>query len=139
MPLMKVAFLGLGAIGYPMARRVAEAGFELAVWNRTAEKAERLVRSSAARAAATPADAARGATIVVTCLPTSEEVEAVTFGDDGLAEALAEGSMLVDCTSGDPHASRSIAQRLAANGVSFLDAPVSGGVVGAEAGKLTVM
>ena len=136
---MKVAFLGLGAIGYPMARRISEAGFELAVWNRSGAKSAELARVTPARVAASPADAAHGAAVIVTCLPTSEEVEAVTFGSDGIASALAGGAILVDCTSGDPHASRSIAQRLAGLGVDFLDAPVSGGVVGAEAGKLTVM
>ncbi|CAN5649126.1 NAD(P)-dependent oxidoreductase [soil metagenome] len=136
---MNVAFLGLGAIGYPMARRIADAGFDLAVWNRSPERSHDLVKSAAARVAATPADAARDAGIVITCLPTSEEVETVTFGGDGLATAMANGAILVDCTSGDPHVSRSIAQRLAEQDVDFLDAPVSGGVVGAEAGKLTVM
>lgn len=139
MTQMKVAFLGLGAIGYPMARRVAEAGHELSVWNRTVSKSEQLSRATAARVAATPGDAAIGATVVITCLPTSNEVEEVTFGADGLAETMARGSVLVDCTSGDPDASRSIARRLSAAGVDFMDAPVSGGVVGAEAGKLTVM
>ena len=135
----KVAFLGLGAIGYPMARRIAEAGFELAVWNRTTGKAKDLARATGARVAATPADAANGASVAITCLPTSIEVETVVFGPDGLAGTLQRESILVDCTSGDPHASRSIAKRLAARGVDFVDGPVSGGVVGAEAGKLTVM
>ena len=136
---MKVAFLGLGAIGFPMARRIAEAGHELAVWNRSPEKSAELARTTAGRVAATPADAARGAGVVITCLPTSDEVEAVTFGADGLAGTMGRGAILVDCTSGDPHESRSIAQRLGEQGVDFLDAPVSGGVVGAEAGRLTVM
>jgi 3-hydroxyisobutyrate dehydrogenase len=136
---MNVAFLGLGAIGYPMARRIAEAGFELAVWNRSGAKSAELARITPARVAASPAAAARGAKLVVTCLPTSEEVEVVTFGAEGLASTMASGAILVDCTSGDPHASRLIARRLAEQGTDFLDAPVSGGVVGAEAGKLTVM
>jgi 3-hydroxyisobutyrate dehydrogenase len=136
---MKVAFLGLGAIGFPMARRIAEAGHELSVWNRSPEKSAGLASKTAARVAATPADAASGASVVITCLPTSDEVEAVAFGPDGLASTLASGAILVDCTSGDPHESRSIANRLAEQGVDFLDAPVSGGVVGAEAGRLTVM
>lgn len=136
---MKVAFLGLGAIGFPMARRIAEAGHELSVWNRSPEKSAGLASKTSARVAATPADAASGASVVITCLPTSDEVEAVTFGPDGLASTLASGAILVDCTSGDPHESRSIANMLAEQGVDFLDAPVSGGVVGAEAGRLTVM
>src|SRR5687767_6185692 len=110
----KVAFLGLGAIGYPMARRIAEAGFELAAWNRTISKAQDLARATGARAAATPADAAKGASVVITCLPTSAEVEDVAFGADG---AVARGSIMVDCTSGDPHATRSIAARLAEQGM----------------------
>lgn len=136
---MKVAFLGLGAIGFPMARRIAEAGHELSAWNRSPEKSAELARTTSARVAATPADAASGASVVITCLPTSDEVEAVTFGREGLASTMASGAILVDCTSGDPHASRSIANRLGTQGVDFVDAPVSGGVVGAEAGKLTVM
>lgn len=136
---MNVAFLGLGAIGFPIARRIADAGFDLAVWNRSSGKADALARAGSVRVASTPADAGRDASVVVTCLPTSEEVEQVVFGPNGLASSLIRGSILVDCTSGDPHASRSIAERLKALGVDFLDAPVSGGVVGAEAGKLTVM
>jgi 3-hydroxyisobutyrate dehydrogenase len=87
--------------------------------------------------APTPADAARGAAFVVTCLPTSHEVEALL--DGGLLAALAPGALFIDCTSGDPERSRRIAARLAERGVGFVDAPVSGGVKGAEAGKLTVM
>ncbi len=136
---IKVAFLGLGAIGLPMARRIAEAGFDLAVWNRTVSKAEDLARATGARAARTPADAARGAHVVITCLPTSEEVAEVTSGADGLDSTMQNGSILVDCTSGDPGISCAIAEKLARVGVGFLDAPVSGGVVGAEAGTLTVM
>jgi 3-hydroxyisobutyrate dehydrogenase len=135
---MRVAFLGLGAIGTPMAAHVAPA-FELVVWNRTAAKAEACARAHRARVAATPAEAARGADVVVTCLPTSKEVEALLDGGDGLLAAREPTATLVDCTSGDPATSRRIAQRLAARGNAFLDAPVSGGVVGAEKGALTIM
>jgi len=137
---MRVAFLGLGAIGAPMARHLARAPFELAVWNRTAAKAEAFVRDNpAARMASSPADAARGAAVVITCLPTSHEVEALLGGPDGLIAGLGRGAAFADCTSGDPATSRRIAARLAEHGVSFVDAPVSGGVIGAEQGKLTVM
>lgn len=136
---MQVAFLGLGAIGAPMARHLARPPFALAIWNRSAEKAARFAAETGARAAATPADAARGAEVVVTCLPTSREVEALLDGPDGLLAGLAAGALLVDCTSGDPAGSRRIAARLAERGIGFLDAPVSGGVVGAERGALTVM
>ena len=136
----RVAFLGLGAIGAPMARHLARPPFELAVWNRTAAKAEAFAAANpGARLAATPADAARGAAFVVTCLPTSHEVEALLDGPGGLLAGLAAGALFVDCTSGDPESSRRIAARLAERGIGFLDAPVSGGVVGAERGKLTVM
>ena len=137
---MHVAFLGLGAIGTPMARHLAQPPFALAVWNRTAEKAAAFVaRHDGVRQAATPADAVRGAEVVVTCFPTSREVEALLDGADGLLAGLAPGSVVVDCTSGDPDGCARIAARLAERGVAFLDAPVSGGVVGAEKGILTVM
>jgi 3-hydroxyisobutyrate dehydrogenase len=136
--MLKVAFLGLGAIGTPMARHLASP-FELTVWNRTRAKADAFARNSAVRVAETPADAARGSEFVITCLPSSREVESILEGTDGLIGALGHGSVLIDCTSGDPAASRRIAARLAPQGVDFLDAPVSGGVIGAEAGKLTVM
>ncbi|MDF1502926.1 NAD(P)-dependent oxidoreductase [Roseisolibacter sp. H3M3-2] len=137
---MHVAFLGLGAIGAPMARHLAAPPFSLAVWNRSAARADAFVAvHPGTRRAATPADAARGAAVVVTCLPTSREVEALLDGPDGLLAGLAEGAVLVDCTSGDPAGSRRVAARCAERGVAFLDAPVSGGVVGAEKGALTVM
>jgi 3-hydroxyisobutyrate dehydrogenase len=135
---MTVAFLGLGAIGRPMAARVA-ARFPLTVWNRTGARASALAAEVGARAAATPREAVAGATMVITCLPTSAEVEALLDGPDGLLAGLGRGALLVDCTSGDPASSRRIAGRLDALGVGFIDAPVSGGTNGAENGTLTVM
>ena len=134
-----IAFLGLGAIGAPMARHLPANGFELIVWNRTRERAEQLATSVRARVAQTPAEAARAADVVITCLPTSREVEGLLDGDGGLLAGLRRGSILVDCTSGDPATSRRIAARLREHGVSFVDAPVSGGKRGAEDGTLTVM
>ena len=136
---MNIAFLGLGAIGRPMAARIVAAGFPLAVWNRTAQRAADLSKESGARHAKTPADAARDADVVITCLPVSPDVLALVDGPDGLLAGMKRGSTLVDCTSGDPATSRRIAERLAPAGVDFLDAPVSGGVSGAEKGALTVM
>ncbi len=136
---MRVAFLGLGAIGTPMARHLATAPFQLTVWNRTAEKAESFVRAHGGRTAATPADAVRDAEVVITCLPSSREVEQVVTAADGLLDAMAANTVLVDCTSGDPATSRRLATVFAARGVHFLDAPVSGGTSGAEAATLTVM
>jgi len=135
---MRIAFLGLGAIGTPMAKHLASR-FDLVVWNRTSEKAAAFASAHDATAAATPRDAAQGADIVITCLPTSLEVEALLTGADGLLAGLTKGAVLVDCTSGDPATSQRIAGRLAEQGIGFLDAPVSGGTSGAEAGKLTVM
>src|SRR3954465_14858775 len=131
---MRPAFLGLGAIGRPMAARVAAAFPNLTVWNRTASKADDFAAEHKARAAKTPADAVKDADVVVTCLPTSRDVESILDGPTGLLAGLKKGAILVDCTSGDPATSRRIAQRLAEKGVDFIDAPVSGGTSGAEKG-----
>jgi 3-hydroxyisobutyrate dehydrogenase len=136
---MKTAFLGLGAIGRPMAARIASAGLPLAVWNRTTERAAEFARTTGARHALTPAGATRDAEVVITCFPESRHVHALLEGPDGLLAGMSSGSTLVDCTSGDPATSRKIAAVLASHGIGFLDAPVSGGVAGAEKGTLTVM
>ena len=135
---MKVAFLGLGAIGAPMARHLAPR-YELSVWNRTASKATAFATETSSQAASTPADAVRGAAVAITCLPTSREVESLLDGADGMLDAFESGATLIDCTSGDPATSRRIAARLAERGVGFVDAPVSGGVSGAMKGILTIM
>jgi len=137
--MLRTAFLGLGAIGTPMARHLVSGPFDLVVWNLTGARAEDFASAQGARFAATPAVAAAGRDVVITCLPTSREVAALLDGPDGLLASLAPGSTLLDCTSGDPATSREIAARLAERGVHFVDAPVSGGVSGAEAGTLTVM
>lgn len=136
---MQIAFLGLGAIGRPMAAHIAAKGLPLVVWNRTAERAEQFVRDNKARRAATPADAARDADVVFTCFPESKHVLGLLDGPDGLLAGLKRGAAVVDCTSGDPATSRVIHDKLAAAGVDFIDAPVSGGTSGAEKGTLTVM
>lgn len=136
---MIVAFLGLGAIGAPMARHLARGPFGLRVWNRSAPTAAAFAAETGARHAATPAAAAAGADVVITCFPVSADVEGILDGPDGLLAGTTAGATLVDCTSGDPTTSQRIAERLAAQGVGFLDAPVSGGVAGAESGTLTVM
>lgn len=133
----KVAFLGLGSIGRPMAARIA-AAFPLTVWNRTAERASAFAQDhKGVTVAKTAADAARDADVVVTCMSTSADVVSVI--EAGLYEALKAGSVLLDCTSGDPATSKRIAERIAAKQVGFVDAPVSGGVKGAVEGTLTVM
>jgi 3-hydroxyisobutyrate dehydrogenase len=135
---MNVSFLGLGAIGNPMAVHLA-GRFSLTVWNRTSGRAAVFAQAHGARVAPTPLVAATGADVVITCLPTSREVEALLDGPEGLLAGLGGSALLVDCTSGDPASSRRIAARLHERGVAFLDAPVSGGTNGARAGTLTVM
>lgn len=134
-----VAFLGLGAIGTPMAKHLARADLGLRVWNRTTARAASFAAEHKVTHAATPAAAARGADVVITCFPVSSDVESLLEGAEGLLAGLAKGATLVDCTSGDPATSKRIATRLAERGIGYLDAPVSGGVLGAEAGTLTVM
>lgn len=134
----RVAFLGLGAIGRPMAARVAPR-YPLTVWNRTGSVTAAFLERVAARGASTPAEAVQDADVVMTCLSTSRDVEAVLAGPGGAAPALQRGALWLDCTSGDPATSRRLADRLERAGVAFADCPVSGGTNGAEAGTLTVM
>jgi len=136
---MRVAFIGLGDIGSLMAVHLAREPFALTVWNRTESKAREFAASHSARVATSPRDAVRGAEVIVTCLPSSAEVEAILHGEQGMIDSLERGSVLLDCTSGDPPTSRSIAAELSARGVSFIDAPVSGGTVAAKSGSLTIM
>ncbi|HUQ47353.1 MAG TPA: NAD(P)-dependent oxidoreductase [Gemmatimonadaceae bacterium] len=136
---MRVAFLGLGAIGTPMAAHLAKEPFELTVWNRTSEKADAFAAEHGCKVAKTAADAVRDAEVVITCLPSSREVEALLQAPDGIAAGLPDGSLFIDCTSGDPATSKAIAENLAGRRIDFVDAPVSGGVKGAVAGTLTIM
>jgi 3-hydroxyisobutyrate dehydrogenase len=136
---VNVSFLGLGAIGAPMATHLARADVGLRVWNRTAARAAAFAAEHKVTQAPTPAAVARGADVVITCFPVSGDVERLLDGPDGLLAGLATGAVLLDCTSGDPATSQRIAARLAERGVAFLDAPVSGGVAGANAATLTVM
>ena len=136
---VKVAFLGLGDIGALMAAHLTRDPFDLVVWNRTASKAAAFAREHKVRVATTPAEAVKNGDVVITCLPSSVEVEAVLHGENGMLDALRMGAVLIDCTSGDPPTSRSVAAELARRGVDFIDAPVSGGTVAAKSGTLTVM
>jgi len=136
---MKIAFLGLGDIGALMAAHLVRDPFDVTVWNRTSSKADQFASAHNARVASTPAAAVKDADVVITCLPSSVEVEAVLHGENGMLNALRKGAVLIDCTSGDPPTSRSIAAELHQRGVDFIDAPVSGGTTAAKAGSLTVM
>lgn len=135
---MQIGFLGLGALGAPIAGRLA-AAHPTTVWNRTGARADEFLRHHRATKAATPREAAAGADVVLTCLPTSAEVEALLEGPAGVLAGLRPGALLLDCTSGDPATSRRIARRLAESDVAFADTPVSGGPPAAASGALTVM
>lgn len=132
---MTVGFLGLGAMGYPMAGHIAR-GFDTLVWNRTASVAERHQGEFRSVAAPSPCDVVRGSDVILSCLPTSAVVDAVMTQCLG---ALRPDQVWVDCTSGHPDAARAAEARLKERGAGWLDAPVSGGPGGAKAGALTVM
>ena len=136
---MKVSFIGLGVMGYPMAGHLARAGNDVTVFNRTAAKAHAWVKEYGGKAAATPAEAVQGAEIVFSCVGRDGDLREVTLGRDGAFAAMRKGSLFVDHTT----ASATIAQELAGiakeRGFEFLDAPVSGGQAGAVNGKLTIM
>ena len=134
--LERVAFVGLGIMGGPMARNLREAGFELSVYTRTREKAERFAAEHGVRAAATPAEAAEGADALITMVPDAPQVEEVLFGEAGAAEALPDEALVVDMSTTSPTSSRAIAERLAPH--DFVEAPVSGSKPKAEDGTLTI-
>ena len=138
-PAEKLGYLGLGLMGAPMTRRLLAAGHEVAIWNRSAAKAAALVEAGAKRVAS-PRDVLTDASIIFMCLTDAAAVEDVTFGPQGLAAAPGAGKLVVDFSSIHPDAARDIAARLkAANGMGWIDAPVSGGTKGAEEGTLAVM
>jgi 3-hydroxyisobutyrate dehydrogenase len=135
----KLGYLGLGMMGFPMSRRLIQAGHDVTVWNRSSAKAVALVEAGA-KPAACPRDAASAAGIIFMCLTDAAAVEAVVFGRDGVVEVPGAGKLVVDFSSIHPDAARAIAARLeAANGMGWIDAPVSGGTMGAEEGTLAVM
>jgi 3-hydroxyisobutyrate dehydrogenase-like beta-hydroxyacid dehydrogenase len=137
--MTKVAFIGLGVMGAPMARHLAKAGHDVAVYNRTAAKALAWVALNGQSAAPTPAEAADGAELVAVCVGNDDDVREVVLGDQGALDAMARGSVLVDHTTASANLARELSAACAARGVGFVDAPVSGGQAGAEGGVLTVM
>jgi len=135
----RLGFIGLGLMGDPMTRRLLEAGFDVTVWNRSPAKAEALGEAGA-RVAGTVAELMESVEVVMLCLANTEVVEAVVFGDGGVAEHGRHGQTLVDFSSSDPQATRDFATRLSERcGMPWIDCPVSGGVAGAEAGNLMMM
>ena len=138
--MAKVAFIGLGVMGFPMAGHlVSKGGHSATIFNRTPAKAEAWVAKFGGRAAKTPKAAAEGAEFVFTCVGNDDDLHSVTFGADGALAGLAKGSVLVDHTTASADIARELAKAAAGQGSSFLDAPVSGGQAGAENGVLTVM
>jgi len=140
----RIAFLGLGVMGAPMAGHLARAGHQVTVYNRTAAKAEKWVARHAAEgldvgSAATPFEAARGQDIVLTCVGNDKDILEVVLGEQGALTAMAPGSLFVDHTTVSPGSARAIAEAAGPRGVLALDAPVSGGQAGAENGKLSIM
>ena len=135
----KLAFLGLGVMGYPMAGHLARSGHALTVYNRTSAKASKWVAAHGGKSAATPADAARDADVVLMCVGNDDDVRAVVTGDTGALSAMAPGSILVDHTTASALVARDIHAAAKDKDIGFLDAPVSGGQAGAETGKLTIM
>jgi 3-hydroxyisobutyrate dehydrogenase len=135
----KVAFIGLGVMGYPMAGYLAKAGHEVTVYNRTAEKAERWKAEYGGATADTPAKAAKGADFVFCCVGNDQDLLSVTVADKGAFEAMTSGSVFVDHTTTSAQIARELHEVAERKGFSFVDAPVSGGQAGAENGQLTVM
>lgn len=133
-----IAFLGTGLMGRPMAARLIAAGYPLRLWNRSADKMAPLVAAGGI-ACASPAEAVAGAGVVCLCLTDGNAVEQVMFGADGASGRLAEGATIVDFSSIAPDVTRRLAARVAGQGATWLDCPVSGGVAGAEAGSLAIL
>ena len=137
--MSKVAFLGLGVMGFPMARHLAAHGHEVTVYNRTSSKAEAWVAAHHGRFAPTPAAAAEGNEIVFCCVGNDDDLRSVTVGPDGAFAAMVAGTVFIDHTTASANVARELAATAAGRGIGFIDAPVSGGQAGAENGALTVM
>ena len=137
--MAKVAFLGLGVMGAPMARHLAAAGHQVTVFNRTGAKAEAWVAEHGGRAAASPPEAAEGQDAVLTCVGADADLDAVMLGEGGALTAMRPGAVFVDHTTVSAKIARRLAEAAEARDVLAVDAPVSGGQAGAEAGKLSIM
>ncbi|HEY0282179.1 MAG TPA: NAD(P)-dependent oxidoreductase [Rhizomicrobium sp.] len=136
---MHAAFIGLGVMGYPMAGHLARAGHQVTVFNRTKGRAERWTREYDGRSAATPAEAAAEADMVLACVGRDADLRAVTLGGGGAFAAMKKGAVFVDHTTASATIARELGETAAARGFGFVDAPVSGGEQGAKNGQLTIM
>jgi len=136
---MKVTFLGLGVMGFPMAGHLKRNGHDVTVYNRSAAKAAKWVETHGGASATTPAQAAKGAEIVFACVGNDDDLRSIVFGSDGAFAGMSKGALFVDHTTASAEVAREIDAAASQAGFGFLDAPVSGGQAGAENGKLTVM
>ena len=134
-----IAFLGLGAMGYPMAGHLASHGHTVVVYNRTLATAEQWLQEYSGRLAQTPVEAVLGAEFIMCCVGNDEDLRAVTLGADGAFNAIAKDSVFIDHTTASAQVARQLADEAAQRGFAFLDAPVSGGQAGAQNGVLTIM
>ncbi|GLT16420.1 3-hydroxyisobutyrate dehydrogenase [Vibrio zhanjiangensis] len=139
MTIEKVAFIGLGVMGFPMAGHLANAGFDTRVYNRTQAKAEKWVTQYQGKCFSTPYMAAQDCDIVAVCVGNDDDVRSVVLGEEGVLAALKPGAVLVDHTTTSAELAEQLAKACEAKGVYFVDAPVSGGQAGAENGALTIM
>lgn len=137
--MAKAAFIGLGVMGFPMAGHLAKAGHEVAVYNRTPQKAEAWAQRFGGRAAPTPREAAEGAELVFACVGNDDDLRSVAYGESGILAGLGEGAVFVDHTTASADVARELGRACAERGRHFVDAPVSGGQAGAENGVLTIM
>jgi len=137
--MTKVAFIGLGVMGYPMAGYLQKGGHDVTVYNRTGAKAEKWAGEYGGTAAPTPKAAAEGADIIFMCVGNDDDLRSVTITDDGALAGMASGTVLVDHTTASADVARELFKAAADKGIGFIDAPVSGGQAGAENGQLTVM
>lgn len=135
---MKIGFIGLGIMGFPMAENLIKAGFKLIVYNRTRAKSEAL-KSRGAEVASSPKEVAKGSDIIIVMVTDAPDVEEVIFGDNGVVSGARQGLIVIDMSTNSPEFSKSLAQRLSKYGVEFLDAPVTGGDKGAREATLTIM
>jgi 3-hydroxyisobutyrate dehydrogenase len=136
--LLRVGFVGLGTMGAAMAANVLRAGFSLTAWNRSPGRGDALAAAGASLAP-TPAAVAAASDVVVVCVSDTRDVEAVLFGEDGVAAGAAAGTLVIDCSTIDPGETRAFAARLAGRGIRFVDAPVTGGSEGAVKGTLAIL
>ena len=137
--MAKVAFIGLGVMGFPMAGHLVKAGHEVTVYNRTASKASEWAGKHKGKTAPTPAEAAKGAEFVMTMVGNDDDLRSVVYGDKGVLAGMAKGAILVDHTTASAAVAREIEAKAKEKGIGFVDAPVSGGQAGAENGQLGIM